>query len=252
MPLRIIADRAAATALPADRLLERGRVVDRRGALGAHRRGSASLLFGLLVLLSAPACSCGREEPAAPSVPAAAPVPAAPVDDARTSAGTGAAPAGAPTSAPGAATSPTNSPPALVSAEKLKALIPETVGSWKRIELTSVVQATGDGDVLQVNSAFRLGDSSNLVFLSILDTRGFPGPQMTFRSMHDQPNKGITPFEIQGQEGLEQFSARPLATFRMILAARRYLVMISGEGSDQATVRSFQDALDVGSLAALR
>jgi hypothetical protein len=152
----------------------------------------------------------------------------------------------------GASTDKPAGPPALVAQAKLEALLPAQVADWPRCELRFVVQKTGEGDVAQADAVYRKSLDPPWVYLSLLDTRGFLGPQQTFKVMHDQGGLGITPFVKTGQPALEQFWPKPLYTSCMTLVNDRFLVIVSGEGCDQPTVRQFLDALDIEAIAGLK
>ena len=145
----------------------------------------------------------------------------------------------------------TPSLPALVDPKKIEALLAERQGDWPRIELTSTPVETGDGPIVQVSAAYQKELGQPMVYVLIVDTRGIPSLHLTYASMRDHPNKGIRSFDQAGHLAVETFSARPLCTSIMVLVRERYLVTISGEGSDQATVKMFLDGLDLKALAAL-
>lgn len=142
--------------------------------------------------------------------------------------------------------------PAIVAAEKLEALLPASVGDWKRIELRSHVQKTADGDVVQSDAVFQLGEDVHWIHVSLLDSRGIESIHNMFHEMHDRPTEGITPFLFGGQPSLEQFSAKPLNTVLMTLVDERFFILVNGEGSDQPTVKKFLEAVDVKAVAALK
>ncbi|MBK8180396.1 MAG: hypothetical protein IPK67_16185 [Planctomycetes bacterium] len=147
-------------------------------------------------------------------------------------------------------------PPALVAKEQLEAQFPKTIGEWSRIELRSVVQKIGEGGVIhevqQTRGVYQIGDGQPMIFVSVLDSRGLKSTHGTFLQMHDHPNYGITPFVHQDQPALEQYWPSPLNTVLMTLVSDRFLLIIEGEGSDQATVKKFLEALDIKAIAALK
>jgi len=191
----------------------------------------------LLLIASLPLwmCACGDSEaedppPAQPSASAQPAAPAVP---------------------PQAAAPQSQGLPAPVDAKRLEALLVERQGEWPRIELQSTPVETGDGTIVQVTGVYQQKSTEPMVYVMLTDTRGIKSLHGTYVSMRDQPSKGMRSFDQAGHLAIETFSSRPLYTSVTVLVRERFLVVVSGEGVDQATVQRFVDGLDWKALAAL-
>jgi hypothetical protein len=143
---------------------------------------------------------------------------------------------------------------ALVDFRALKALLPESVGDFKRKSATGEKAGAMGMGVSKARGEYEKGAGERLR-IEIIDTSGMAA-MMAFglgaveidKETEDGYERTVT---LDGHKGLEKYNGKSKRGELKLLVAGRFIVEIDGRGVPMDVVTEARKALDLGALAAL-
>ncbi len=145
---------------------------------------------------------------------------------------------------------------AVVDFREMKALLPESFGSFKRTRAGGEKNAAMGMTIAQAEGEYKAGDATITIKLVDYGGTGMAGMMAAGWSMSEVDRESDTGYErtttIGGHKAMEKFDSQHNSGEIQILVAGRFLVEVNGSSCTEKDLRSAPDALDLAKLAALK
>lgn len=145
---------------------------------------------------------------------------------------------------------------AVVDFREMKALLPESFGSFKRTRAGGEKNAAMGMTISQANGEYTSGKATITIKLLDYGGTGMAGMMAAGWSMSEVDRESDTGYErtvtLQGHKALERFDTSHKSGEIQILVAGRFMVEIDGNDCADKDLRAAAEALDLAKLAALK
>lgn len=145
---------------------------------------------------------------------------------------------------------------AVVDFRELKALLPDSFGSFKRTRAGGEKNTAMGMTLAQADGAYAAGKATIEIKLIDYGGTGMAGMMAAGWSMSEVDRELDTGYErtttIKGNKAMEKFDTQNHSGEIQILVAGRFMVEISGSGCADQDLRAAADAINIEKLAALK